>query len=393
MPAGRERTGQQHMRLMMILFVAITAFHVMPAHDPAMADERPEWVMGTPALVADLDSGRVLFAENATLPWYPASLTKLMTAYVAMHETRHGRVRMDDLFEVSARAAREPPSKMGFDPGTRIRLDNALLIIMVRSANDVATTIAEGIGGSVEDFVAMMNFHAARLGMHDTYFTNAHGLPDARKRTTARDMAILASALWREFPDQRVLFGLDSIRFGNNTLRNHNGLIGRYPGTTGMKTGYICSSGFNVVVTAERRGRRLVAIVMGAPSANERTIKSAGLLEHGFSRLGWGGTTLDALPRETGVAPPDLRPVICGRNPPSSITLRQAGSERFAFAGSQASATLLPQVDLPDRGTATPVRVWTGATPPGADRAVPEPPRAPAGTTANIPLPPPRPTF
>ncbi len=382
------------MRLLMILIVAIGALHAIAPHSPLAADERPEWVAGTPALVADLDSGRVLYEQNAALPWYPASLTKLMTAYVAMYETRHGRVRMDDLFEVSARASREPPSKMGFEPGTRIRLDNALLIIMVRSANDVATTIAEGVGGSVEDFVAMMNFHAARLGMHDTYFTNAHGLPDARKRTTARDMAILASALWREFPDQRVLFGLDSIRYGNNTMRNHNGLIGRYAGTTGMKTGYICSSGFNVVVTAERRGRRLVAIVMGAPSAAERTIKSAGLLEHGFSRLGWGGTTLDALPRQSQLAPPDLRPVICGRNPPSSITLPQAGGERFAFAGSQASATLLPQVDLPNRGPATPVRVWTGATPPGADRAVPEPPRAPAMPPPNaIPLPPPRPAF
>ena len=381
------------MRLLMILIVALGSFHVMTPHAPLAADERPEWVAGTPALVADLDSGRVLYEQNAALHWYPASLTKLMTAYVAMYETRHGRVRMDDLFEVSARASREPPSKMGFEPGTRIRLDNALLITMVRSANDVATTIAEGVGGSVEDFVAMMNFHAARLGMHDTYFTNAHGLPDARKRTTARDMAILASALWREFPDQRVLFGLDSIRYGNNTMRNHNGLIGRYAGTTGMKTGYICSSGFNVVVTAERRGRRLVAIVMGAPTAAERTIKSAGLLEHGFSRLGWGGATLDALPRQSELAPPDLRPVICGRNPPSSITLPQAGGERFAFAGSQASATLLPQVNLPDRGPATPVRVWTGATPPGADRAVPEPPRARAGTTVTIPLPPPRPAF
>ena len=136
--------------------------------------------------------------------------------------------------------------------------------------------------------------------------------------------------------------------------------------------------------TAERRGRRLVAIVMGAPSAAERTIKSAGLLEHGFSRLGWGGTTLDALPRETGMAPPDLRPVICGRNPPSSITLRQAGSERFAFASSQASATLLPQVDFAGSWPGNARAGLDRGEPPGADRAIPEPPRAPAGTSANI---------
>jgi D-alanyl-D-alanine carboxypeptidase len=376
----------------LILLIAVI-FAAFPAWQ-ADADERPEWVAGTPALVADLDSGRVLYSQNPTLPWYPASLTKLMTAYVAMDEVRNGRVRMDDMFTVSARAAGEPPSKMGFSPGTQIRLDNALLIIMVRSANDVATTIAEGISGSVDDFVAIMNFHAARLGMHDTYFTNAHGLPDARKRTTARDMAILARALYREFPEQRALFGLDSIRYGGSTMRNHNGLIGRYSGTTGMKTGYICSSGFNVVVTAERRGRRLVAIVMGAPSAAERTIKSAGLLEHGFSRLGWGGTTLEALPRQGGIAPPDLRPVTCGRNPPSSITLPQAGGERFAFAGGAASTPLLPEVDLPDRGPANPVRVWTGATPPGASAPVAAPVAAAGAARTGgqaIPLPPPRP--
>ncbi len=373
-----------------LIAVTIAALPVAQTH----ADERPEWVAGTPALVADLDSGRVLYSQNPTLPWYPASLTKLMTAYVAMDEVRNGRARMDDLLTVSARAAEEPPSKMGFSPGTQIRLDNALVIIMVRSANDVSTTIAEGIAGSVEDFVAIMNFHAARLGMHDTFFTNAHGLPDARKRTTARDMAILARALYREFPEQRALFGLDSIRYGNNTMRNHNGLIGRYPGATGMKTGYICSSGFNVVVTAEQRGRRLVAIVLGAPSAQERTIKSAGLLEHGFSRLGWGGTTLEALPRQSGLAPPDLRPVNCGRNPASSITLPQAAGERFAFAGGAASTPLLPQVDLPERGPANPVRVWTGATPPGASEPVPAPVTAAGATRAGgqlVPLPPPRP--
>lgn len=380
--------GESKMPRIFILLVTVivTAFPVLNAG----AEDRPEWVAGTPALVADLDSGRVLYSQNPTLPWYPASLTKLMTTYVAMDEVRNGRVRMDDMFTVSARAAGEPPSKMGFSPGTQIRLDNALLIIMVRSANDVATTIAEGIAGSVEDFVAIMNFHAARLGMHDTYFTNAHGLPDARKRTTARDMAILARALYREFPEQRALFGLDSIRYGNSTMRNHNGLIGRYAGTTGMKTGYICSSGFNVVVTAERRGRRLVAVVMGAPSSAERTIRSAALLEHGFSRLGWGGTRLEALPRQSGIAPPDLRPVTCGRNPPSSITLPQAGAERFAFAGGAGSSPLLPQVDLPDRRPSNPVQVWTGATPPGAREPVPAPAAA-ARTAASVPLPPPRP--
>ena len=366
-----------------------------------------EWPPGTPALVADLDTGRVIYAENATDPWFPASLTKLMTAYVALDEARNGRVRMDSLLTVTATAAAQPPSKMGFKAGTQIRLDNALLIIMVKSANDVAATIAEGLGGSVEGFATKMNFHAAKLGMHDSFFTNPHGLPDLRKRTSARDMAILASALWREFPEQRALFGLDSISFGKTVMRNHNGLVGRYAGTTGMKTGYICSSGFNVVATAERNGRRLVTVVMGAPSAAERTTKSASLMEHGFASLGWSGTQLTALPRSNKIEPVDLRPVICGRRPPggesdSDTAAVRAGTSgtdgplnlftnrALAFAGTSQTPTVLPEVELPARGPARPIPVWIGSTPPGAKQPVTA---ASAPSGAGVPLPPRRPTL
>lgn len=375
------------------------------------ASHAAEWPPNTPALVADLDTGRVIYAENATDPWFPASLTKLMTTYVALDEARNGRIRMDTLLTVSATAAAQPPSKMGFRAGTQIRLDNALLIIMVKSANDVAATIAEGISGSVENFATKMNFHAAKLGMHDTFFTNPHGLPDLRKRTSARDMALLASALWREYPEQRALFGLDSISYGKDVMRNHNGLVGRYAGTTGMKTGYICSSGFNVVATAERGGRRLVTVIMGAPSSAERTAKSASLLEHGFASLGWAGTQLTALPRSSKVEPVDLRPVICGRRPPAgesdrdtaAVTASASGTSgplnlfsnrALAFAGTNAAPTVLPEVTLPARGPARPITVWTGPTPPGASQAVAAPARASAPVAgASVPLPPRRPTL
>jgi D-alanyl-D-alanine carboxypeptidase len=366
------------------------------------AGHAAEWVPGTPALVADLDTGRVLYAENATDPWFPASLTKLMTAYVALQEVRAGRIRMDTLLTVSPAAAAQPPSKMGFKAGSQIRLDNALLIIMVKSANDVAATIAEGIAGSVDDFSAHMNAHAARLGMRDSHFTNPHGLPDLRKRTSARDMALLASALWREFPEQRALFGLDSINFGSTVMRNHNGLIGRYAGATGMKTGYICSSGFNVVATAERNGRRLVTIVMGAPNAAERTAKSASLFEYGFSTGGWFGTQLADMPRSAKATPVDLRPIICGRQPPSGESDRDtgavragnmpgmAGGQALAFAGG-AAATRLPEVELPARGPARPISVWLGPTPPGAATALAGPTSVPVARA--VPIPPRRPAI
>ena len=171
----------------------LTAFlSVILVGAPALADG--------PALVVDAETGRVLHAERATDPWYPASITKLMTAYVALAMVREGRVSLDQLLTVSEAAAALPPSKMAFKPGTQIRLDNALKIIMVKSANDVAATIAENLGGSIDGFAAYMNGYAAQLGMRESRFVNPHGLPDDRQQTSARDMAILARALLPQLP-------------------------------------------------------------------------------------------------------------------------------------------------------------------------------------------------
>lgn len=377
----------------------LAAFLVLAALAPARAQ-----IDEAPLLLADLDTGAVIFERNATMPWYPASLTKLMTAYVALEAVREGRVTMNSLLTVSHDAASMPPSKMGFEPGSQITLDNALKIIMVKSANDVAWTIAENIGGTVDRFVERMNATARRLGMADTRFTNPSGLPDLRKSTTARDMALLAQALWRDFPRQRELFGLQAIAFGSSVMNNHNGIIGRYQGATGMKTGYICSSGFNVVATAERGGRRLVAVVMGQMSSRERTALSASLLEYGFSNrglFGFGGLrTLTSLPRSSVSAPPDLRPIVCDPNrrrggesddDTQAIVIAGAtpgGSDALAFF--QAQSRTLPRVDLPQRRPVEPVPVFLGL--PAGVSPGPEPRGAEvasAGTPLNI-LPPPR---
>src|SRR3712207_3095233 len=178
---------------------------------------------GNPALVVEVESGRVLHAERATDPWFPASITKLMTTYVALDQIRSGRMSMDTLLTVPESAAALPPSKMGFKPGTQIRLDNALKIMLVKSANDVAATIAENIGGSVEGFADLMNAKAQSLGMRDSRFANPHGLPDERNQTTARDMAVLARALLREFPEHQHLFDNGAVQFGLRIMRNTNG--------------------------------------------------------------------------------------------------------------------------------------------------------------------------
>ncbi|QFU15201.1 D-alanyl-D-alanine carboxypeptidase family protein [Microvirga thermotolerans] len=331
---------------------------------------------GGPALVVEADTGRVLHAERATDPWYPASITKLMTTYVALDAVRSGRAKMDTLLTVSEQAAALPPSKMGFKPGTQIRLDNALKIIMVKSANDVAATIAEGLGGSIEAFAEMMNERAQALGMRDSHFANPHGLPDERNQTTARDMAILARALFNEFPEYQGLFDIGAIQYGRRIMRNTNGLIGRYPGADGMKTGFICSAGFNVVASATRNGRHLITVVLGAPSANERTMKAAELFDRGFSSLaGPANPTLAALPASSARTPPDMRSVICDRRGPmpeeedSQTTVASSestgipnlfSSDVMAFAGtSQPTRTVLGP-----RAAVQPERVWVGLNPP-----------------------------
>lgn len=266
----------------------------------------------TPSLLVDLDSGDVLEAQEATRNWYPASITKLMTAYVALSAVREGRMSLDTPMIVSQRAARMAPSKMGFKPGSEITLDNALKIIMVKSANDVSVTIAEGVGGSVEGFAQLMNEASARLGMTQSNWVNPNGLPDSRQVTSARDMALLARALHRDFPEARGLWSIGAIQFGDRTMQNHNGLIGRYPGADGMKTGFTCAAGFNVVATASRGGRRLLAVVMGQPSASQRTAYAASLFDRGFARPASVGSLASMSGAGVGGAP-DMRGSACVR--------------------------------------------------------------------------------
>ena len=266
----------------------------------------------TPALLVDLDSGDVLESQEATRNWYPASITKLMTAYVSLNAVREGRITLDTPMVVSQRAARMAPSKMGFKPGSEITLDNALKIIMVKSANDVSVTIAEGVGGSVENFSAMMNEASARLGMTQSNWVNPNGLPDSRQVTSARDMALLARALHREFPEARGLWSIGAIQFGSKYMANHNGLIGRYPGADGMKTGFTCAAGFNVVATASRGGRRLLAVVMGQPSASQRTAYTASMFDRGFSRPA-AVASLSAMSAAGVGGAPDMRGTACVR--------------------------------------------------------------------------------
>jgi D-alanyl-D-alanine carboxypeptidase len=263
----------------------------------------------TPYLVVDADSDQVLMENEATAPWYPASLTKLMTVYVALDAVRSGKLTFDTPLVMSARAARMPPSKMGFRPGTQVTLDNALKMLMVKSPNDVAVMVAEGVAGSIEAFADDMNADAQRLGLHESHFVNPNGLHNPDHVSSARDMALIARALLREFPDHADLFSIGAIQLGNRYIPNHNGLLGRYPGADGMKTGFTCPAGFNVVASANRNGRRLIVVVLGAPRARVRNQEAADLFDRGFA-MGGGAGSLESLPSGSGAAP-NMRADVC----------------------------------------------------------------------------------
>ena len=275
-------------------------------------------------LLIEASTGKVLHAENATYPWYPASVTKLMTAYTTLRAIKEGRIGFDTLLTVSRNAAAQQPTKMGFKVGTRVTVDNALKMLMVKSANDMAVAIAEGVGGSIEGFADMMNANARRLGMTESHFVNPNGLPAENHVTSARDLGILARALIQEFPEDDSYWHIHAIQYGNRVMHNYNSLLDRYPGADGMKTGFICASGYNVVASATRNGRRLIAIVLGAYSGAVRAQKAAALLERGFNSggLSWltpSLGTVDAL-APIDAQPPNLREEMCGghrRKPPA----------------------------------------------------------------------------
>ena len=332
-------------------------------------------------LVVEADTGKVLQAENATVPWYPASVTKLMTTYVTLKAVKEGRITLDTLVTVSPTAAAQAPSKMGFKAGTQLTIDNALKMMMVKSANDMAVVLAEGVGGSIDGFSAMMNANAQRLGMTQTSYVNPNGLPADGQITSARDLAILARAIIRDLPEYEYFVHIPAIKFGRRVTQNFNRLIGRYPGADGMKTGFICASGFNLVATATRDGKRLIAVVLGASSGQMRGVRAAQLLDKGFSanNLSWLrpalGTVENLVP--VNVDPPNLRDEMCGpkRKKPAAETEDEVASNgesaspavTFFTAGLQAPA--LRPIDMLAQAPAAsePVIVYTGPKKTGSD--------------------------
>lgn len=247
-------------------------------------------------IVIDAHTGRVLHERNADLQNYPASLTKLMTLYLTFEALDRGVLKLDQMAVTSAHAASMSPTKLGLKKGERISIRNLILGLVTQSANDAAVVLGETLGGTEKHFAEMMTAKARALGMSSTTFKNASGLPNRAQKTTARDMAKLALALMRDFPNDYSYFSTRQFVYKGTTFHNHNHLLGRN-GVDGMKTGFIQASGFNLVASAEQGGHRYIAVELGGETPKARDKQVAHLLDQAFAgELTEGKTRVAALP-------------------------------------------------------------------------------------------------
>lgn len=235
-------------------------------------------------LLIDAESGRELEAASADELRHPASLTKVMTLYLVFEALDSGKLRLGDRMPVSVRAANTSPSKLGVHAGATLAVRDAVMGLITKSANDAAVIVAEQIAGDESAFAQIMTQKARQLGMTSTTFRNASGLPDPAQVTTARDLTRLAQAMLRDFPHYYPLFSVQEFVYEGRTLRNHNHMLGWYPGADGIKTGYIRASGFNLVMSAQRDGRRLIGVVLGGSAPGERDAVMGDMMDRGFER-------------------------------------------------------------------------------------------------------------
>ncbi len=234
------------------------------------------------AYVMDANTGEVLYEKNADSPRYPASITKLMTLYLAFEALQAGKLSLSDRVYVSPHAASVAPTRLGVRAGDSVSVDEAIRAMTVKSANDMATAMAERIGGSEGKFAALMTLRAQELGMNNTQYVNASGLPDSRQISSAHDIAILSRALMRDFPQYYPYFSLRSFEFRGRTIPGHDHLLGAVPGVDGLKTGYTTASGFNLASSAVRDGKRIIGVVLGGSSVAARDQHMEDLINTSF---------------------------------------------------------------------------------------------------------------
>jgi D-alanyl-D-alanine carboxypeptidase len=274
------------------------------------------------ALLIDAESGNVLYELEANQSWYPASLTKLMTLYMAFSALESGRLRLSDRMSISSHAAHQPTSKLGLRAWDTISVEDAILAVVTRSANDAAVVLAEKIAGSETQFAIQMTSAAHNLGMYGSHFMNATGLPHDWQTTTAHDMALLALKIIRDFPQYYPYFGVDSLYHNGRYLRSTNKFVAHYPGAEGMKTGYTCGSGYNLVATANQYGKRLIGVVLGGHTSSERYQHMFTMMDIGFGDEygAYRAKNINTMSKSSVGTPPYQ--LSCGHRPSSHYAAR-----------------------------------------------------------------------
>jgi D-alanyl-D-alanine carboxypeptidase len=275
------------------------------------------------ALLIDADNGNVLYEMEANQSWYPASLTKLMTLYMAFSALESGRLRLSDSMNVSSHAAHQPTSKLGLRAWDSISVEDAILAVVTRSANDAAVVLAERIGGTESQFAIQMTSTAHSLGMYGSHFMNATGLPHDWQTTTAHDMALLALKIQKNFPQYYPYFAVDSLYYNGRYLRSTNKFVANYPGAEGMKTGYTCGSGYNLVASANQYGKRLIGVVLGGMSSAERYQHMFTMMDIGYSNEygSYHSKNINTMSSSSVGTPPYQ--LSCGHRPSSHYAARQ----------------------------------------------------------------------
>src|SRR4051794_4746880 len=328
-----------------LMGIAVTVMALLSAYPAAARDG--ESGRAYEAIVLDAQTGQVLRELNADTTTQPASLTKMMTLYLTFEALNQGRLRLDQYVRVSADAASRAPSKLALVPGEAVTVHDLILGVVTKSANDAAVVLAEALGGSESAFAQQMTWKARQLGMSYTVYRNASGLPDPEQRTTARDIARLALALYHQFPREYRYFSTREFVFRGQQMRNHNHLMEWYPGLDGIKTGYVNASGFNLAASAVRDGRRLVGVIMGGQSAGWRDRQMAGLLDQGFADLGSGQAAARPViatvaPANTVVATTQAQPAAAPRAAPAAAAPQANPAPLMASAAPQGDATGTP---------------------------------------------------
>ena len=282
--------AQLVVRCMAVVVVLVLAVSPSDAFSKAKSKGKKAASAGRPysALIIEADTGRIVHDESGDAIRHPASLTKMMTLYLAFQAIENKVIRLDTMLPVSANAASQSPSKLGLRAGERIQAYDAMMALVTQSANDASVVLAEALGGTVGNFARMMVEQARALGMNKTVFRNPNGLPDPQQVTSARDMAILGHALIYHYPGFYGYFSRTSFTYKGRSYNNHNHLMKRYEGMDGIKTGYINASGFNLVASAERNNKRLIGVIFGGRSAVSRDNKLSNLLDLAFEKVQTG---------------------------------------------------------------------------------------------------------